>query len=168
MDCVYCQPRWLFSHKNVSPETSYGLQNPWSTTGLNDWKHLSQRIRTHESSTHHAEACVIYEQWRNRGDNKRSVARVFAGKNKLLEKCFGKTSKCYVDVSKVRLTFCGSSEERLKDNKGNFLSIIQLLAKYNTILDKLLQLLPKGFPKYVSPLIQNELISVLAEEVLRD
>ena len=55
----------------------------------------------------------------------------------------------------------------MKDNKSNFLSIIQLLAKYDTVLDKLLQL-PKGSPKYLSPLKQNELISVLAEKVLRD
>ena len=56
---------------------------------------------------------------------------------KLLAKCFGKTSECYVDVNKVQLTFRGSSEELLKHNKGNFLSIIQLLAKYDTVLDKL-------------------------------
>ena len=55
----------------------------------------------------------------------------------------------------------------LKDNKGNFLSIIQLLSKDDTVLDKLLQL-SKGSPKYLSPLIPNELISILAEEVLRD
>ena len=60
-----------------------------------------------------------------------------------------------------------SSEKLSKDNKDNFLSIIQLLVKHDTVLDKLLQL-PKGSPKYLSPLIQNKLISVLAEEVLRD
>ena len=70
-------------------------------------------------------------------------------------------------LAKCNLHFCGSSEELSKDNKGNYLSIIQLLAKYDTALDKLLQL-PKGSPKYLSPLIQNELISVLAEQVLRD
>ena len=67
MDRVYCQPCWLFSHANTSSGTSYTLQNSWGTIGLNDLRHLSQRIRSHESSTHHAEACVIYEQWRNRG-----------------------------------------------------------------------------------------------------
>ena len=50
-------------------------------------------------------------------------------------------------LAKCNLPFCGSSEELLKDNKGNFLSIIQLLAKYDTVLDKLLQL-PKDSPKY--------------------
>ena len=67
----------------------------------------------------------------------------------------------------ANLRFRRSSEELSKDNKGNFLSIIQLLAKYDTVLDKLLQL-PKGSPKYLSPFIQNERISVLAQEVLRD
>ena len=70
-------------------------------------------------------------------------------------------------LAKCDLPFPGSSEELPKDNKGNFLFIIQLLALYDTVLDKLLQL-PKGSPKYLSPLVQNELISVLAEEVLRD
>ena len=68
-------------------------------------------------------------------------------------------------LAKGKLPFRGSSEELLKDNKGNFLSIIQLLAKYNTVLD---EQLPKGSPKYLSPLIQNKLISILAEEGLCD
>ena len=70
-------------------------------------------------------------------------------------------------LAKCNLFFCGSSEEFSKDSKGNFLSIVQLFVKYDTILDKLLQL-PKGSPKHLCSLIQNELISVLAKEVLRD
>ena len=68
IDRVYCQPCWLFSCKNAPPSrpgTSFSHQNPWGTTGLNDWGHLSQRIRSHETSASHAEACVVYEQWRN-------------------------------------------------------------------------------------------------------
>ena len=52
-------------------------------------------------------------------------------------------------LAKYNLPFRGSSEELSKDNKGNFLSIIQLLAKYDTVLDKFLQL-PKNSPKYLS------------------
>ena len=72
-------------------------------------------------------------------------------------------------LAKCNLPFRGSSEKLLKDNKGNFLSIIQLLAKYDTVLEKILQL-SKGSPKYLSSLIQNELISVhvLPKDVLRD
>ena len=39
--------------------------------------------------------------------------------------------------------------------------------KYDAVLDQLLELL-NGSPKYLSSLIQNILISVLAEEVFRD
>ena len=70
-------------------------------------------------------------------------------------------------LAKCVLPFRGTSEELLKDNKGNFLSIIQLLAKYDTVLNKLLQL-PEDSLKYLRPLIQNELISVLAEKVIRN
>ena len=70
-------------------------------------------------------------------------------------------------LAKCNLFFRGSSEELSKDNKGEFLSIIQLLAKYDTVLDKLLQL-SKVSPIYLSPLIQNEQISVLAEEVFHN
>ena len=64
-------------------------------------------------------------------------------------------------LAKCNLPSRGSSKELLKDNKGNFLSIIQLLAEYDIILDK-------GSPKYLSHLLQNKLILVLAEEVLHD
>ena len=68
---------------------------------------------------------------------------------------------------KCNLPLAGSSEELSKSNKGNFFSVIQLVAKYDTVLDKLLQL-PKGSPNCLSPWIHNKLISVLAEKVLRN
>ena len=70
-------------------------------------------------------------------------------------------------LAKCNLSFCEFNEELSKDNKGKFLSIIQLLAKYDTVSDKFLQL-TKGSPKYLSPLIQNGLISILAEKVLHN
>ena len=167
MDRIYCQPCLLFSHENASPGTSDSLQNPWGTTGLNDWRHLLQRIRSHESSTHHAEACVIYEQWRNRRTIEEALHESLLKKTNFWQNVLKRPVNVTLMLAKCNLPFCGSSEELSKDNKGNFLSIIQLLAKYDTVLDKLLQL-PKGSPKYLSPLIQNELISVLAEEFLRD
>ena len=79
------------------------------------------------------------------GGNRRSVARVLAGKNKLLVKCFEKIVNVTLMLAKCNLPFRRSSKELSKDNKGNFLSITQLLAKYDIVLDKFLQL-PKGFP----------------------
>ena len=167
MDRIYCHPCWLFSHENFSAGTSYALQKPSSTTVLNDWRHLWQRIQSHESATHHAEACAIYEQWRNRGTIEEALYESLLEKNILLTKCFEKLVNVTLMLAKCNQSFRGSSEKLLNDNKDNFLFIVQLLAKYDPVFDKLLQLL-KGSPKYLSPLIRNELISVLAEEVLHD
>ena len=141
----YCQPCCLFSHKNVSSGTTYILQNPWGTTGLNDWRHLSQRIRSHESSTHHAEACVIYEKWRNGGTIEEALHESLLEKTNFLQKVLERLVNVTLMLAKCNLPFCRSSEELSKDNKGNFLSIMQLLAKYDTVLDNLLQQ-PKGSP----------------------
>ena len=100
-------------------------------------------------------------------DNKRRVARIFDGKKNFWQNILKKLANVTLMLAKCNLRFGGFSEDLLKDNKGKFLSIIQLLAKYDTVLNKLLQL-SKGSPKYFSPLVQNELISVLAKEVLHD
>ena len=71
------------------------------------------------------------------GVNRRSVAGVFAGKNKLLQNLFEKLMNVTLMLAKCNLPFRGFSEELSKDNKGNFLSIIRVLAKYDTVLDNL-------------------------------
>ena len=87
-------------------------------------------------------------------NNRRSVAQVFAGKTNFWQNVLKKLMNVTLMLAKCNLPFSGSSETLSKDNKGNFLSIIQVLAKYDPVLDKPLQL-PKASPNYLSPLIQN-------------
>ena len=85
-------------------------------------------------------------------DNRRSVARVFGKKTNCWQNVLERLVNVTLMLAKWNLAFRGSSEERSKNNKSNFLSIIQLLAKYDTVLDKLLQL-SKSSPKHLVPLI---------------
>lgn len=62
------------------------------------------------------------------------------------------------------LAFRGSKENIEELNKGNFLSVIELLTKYDPILSELLAK-PTGSIKYLSHQIQNEVISLLGQEV---
>ena len=133
MDHVYRQPCWLFSYENVSPGTFYALQNPWGTTGLNEWRHLSQRIQSHKSSTHHAEACVIYQQWRNRETIEEALHDSLLKKTSFWQNILERLVNVTLMLSKCNLSFCGYSEELSKDNKGNFLSIIQFFAKHDIV-----------------------------------
>ena len=91
------------------------------------------------------------------GDNRRNVTRVFVEKTNFWQNVLERLVNVTLMLAKCNLPFCASNEELLKDNKGNFLSIIQLRVKYDTVLYKLLQL-PNGSPKYLSPLIKNELM----------
>ncbi|KAL4718917.1 hypothetical protein ACJJTC_013499 [Scirpophaga incertulas] len=70
-------------------------------------------------------------------------------------------------LSTCNLAFRGHKETVYGNDscpKGIFLSIVELLAKYDPILQELLSK-PKGQIKYLSPKIQNELISVLVQKV---
>jgi hypothetical protein len=53
LDVVYCEPCWLFS----SPSN-------W-TQGINKWRSLSWKIKSHENSDSHLNACCIYDLWKN-------------------------------------------------------------------------------------------------------
>ncbi|KAM9330997.1 zinc finger MYM-type protein 1-like [Gastrophryne carolinensis] len=65
------------------------------------------------------------------------------------------------------LAFRGHRENIGEVNNGNFLTIVELLAKYDSVLKDLLQK-PQGTVKYLSPQIQNELISLLGSKVEED
>ena len=54
-DKCYCTPCWLFS---TTPN------QPW-TEGTNDWKNVSRNIERHENLAAHAEACEVYNTWKN-------------------------------------------------------------------------------------------------------
>ena len=109
----------------------------------------------------------MFEQGRNRGTIEKELRESLLEKANFWQNVLERLVNVTLILAKFKLLFRGSSEELSMDNKGNFFSIIQLLAKYDIVFDKLLQL-PKGSPKYFSPLMQNKLISVLAEEVFRD
>uniref|UniRef100_H3A841 DUF4371 domain-containing protein n=1 Tax=Latimeria chalumnae TaxID=7897 RepID=H3A841_LATCH len=49
-------------------------------------------------------------------------------------------------------------------NIGNFLSIVELLAKYDPLLEELIRK-PKGLTMYLSPKIQNKIIQLLSDQV---
>jgi len=62
------------------------------------------------------------------------------------------------------IPFRGHRENNEAESKGKFLAIIKLLGKYYLVLTELLQR-PKGTIKYLSPAIQNEIITALGEKV---
>ena len=71
-------------------------------------------------------------------------------------------------LSERNLAFRGSIEEIGSSSNGNFLGTFELLAKYDNILPELLHRVQtkKTADHYLSPEIQNEIIQLLAAEIL--
>ncbi|CAK6977314.1 hypothetical protein F7725_021412 [Scomber scombrus] len=72
-----------------------------------------------------------------------------------------------ITLATCNLSFRGHREIIGQSNSGNFLSIIQLLARYDQVLKELLER-PQGSVKYLSPAIQNEIIYIIAKRVQCD
>lgn len=165
-NCVYCLPCWLFSSDIPKAQDQCNV-SLFSTTGVRDWKHLSERVASHEASRNHANSCVIYEQWRKHGTLEEVIQKDFESERSFWRRVLERILNVTLTLATCNLAFRGSCEKMEFSNKGNFLSIIQLLSKYDPVLEELLQR-PGGTVKYLSPKIQNELIQLLAQHVKND
>lgn len=164
-DCVYCHACWLFAKNR---DTSW-------IRGFHDWGHLTYVLDIHEKSVDHIQCCMILEQWRL---NKTLTAEMEDGIRKeasywrqVLDRIINVT----LMLAGSNLAFRGHREHdggtNSSENSGNFLSVINLLARYDPVLEKLLSM-TRGTVKYLSPTIQNEVISMVArcikEDILSD
>jgi len=61
LDAAYCKPCWLFAYRN---DPHY---HPAWSTGIRNWRELSQKIKLHATSSVHVQSCVVYEQWKKHG-----------------------------------------------------------------------------------------------------
>ncbi|KAJ8873008.1 hypothetical protein PR048_026624 [Dryococelus australis] len=100
----------------------------------------------------HALACIVYEQSRKHEAVDETIDRTFEDKRRILNVAL--TQAIY------HLTFRGTREGIEHINKGNFLSIIEMLSKYEPVLQELLRC-----PCVALQKILNELIDLLSPQV---
>jgi hypothetical protein len=164
LDKAYCQPCWLFSDRRRP-----GYQSIWSE-GVRDWKHLSEKITSHEKSQGHLSACLTYEQWRLHGCLDEELESQIQREKHFWRQVLDRMLNVTLTLAMCNLPFRGHHESLDgRGNPGNFIAIVQLLAKYDPVLEQLLtKQAVKGSVKYMSPVIQNELIGLLAAQVRND
>ncbi|XP_029054570.2 zinc finger MYM-type protein 1-like [Osmia bicornis bicornis] len=160
-DKVYCFACKLFSITDVS----------LGTDGFCDWSHLSQRIKMHEQSAVHLQAI---NKWFQTEQNFRIGNLIDKEFEKLLkletarcEQVFQRITAIILYLAQHNLAFRGSSDTLNTPHNGNFLDLIQLVAKFDSVLnDHLNRTAIKGH-HYLSHSIQNELISAMVNKVQR-
>ena len=112
----------------------------------------------------HLGACIVYEQWKLNStvdaEMERNVHNAALFCRQVLERMVNVT----LTLASCNLAFSGHGEVLGQGNAGNFLSIIELLARYDPVLKELINR-PEGSVKYLSHQIQDEIIYILSKSV---
>lgn len=154
---AYCHSCWLFADRS-----SPSYHNNWAN-GIRDWTGLTKKIKEHEKSSSHIEACVTHNVWKKRKTIDTNFECEVEKETTRCYKVLHRITNATLTLASCNLAFRGHREEIGKPKSGNFLAVIDLLAQYDPVLELLSK--EKKTQKYLRPTIQNELIQVLADQV---
>lgn len=158
---VYCEPCWLFANR-----LDKNFNKAWSTGKINDWGNLSSKIKDHEWSKCHTNACKAYGIRKSNRD----IKVLFYEKEEKMLEVIKRILDVIITMSTCNLAFRGHRSESIKSissESGNFLNIIDLLSRYDPILKSHLENEGSRI-KYLSPTIQNELIHLASHQILSE
>lgn len=158
---AYCEPCWLFANRSAS-----SFNEAW-INGISDWVHLSDRIKTHEYSREHLNACIALQLWRSEKTIDTKLNKEIDRMKNYWKNVLHRIVNTTITLATCNLPFRGHRESTEKFNSGNFISVIQLLAQYDPVLKELLEK-GKGCHKYLSHQIQNEIIQLIAIKIEED
>ncbi|KAL2102076.1 hypothetical protein ACEWY4_003837 [Coilia grayii] len=166
-DSVFCYPCRHFSLPNA-PNTVFK-----SETGFCNWKKALCRhggFKDHCKSDHHRSAMFAWTQYKLTVEKKTSMTTLM---NEEREKKLAENRMYIKSIAEVLLLTAvqnlsqrGHRESEGSDNPGNFLAILDTIAKHDPLIKKRLKAHRNA--KYTSKNIQNEILETLAEMVQQE
>lgn len=137
-----------------------------------DWKHAGERLLVHETSPNHLKSL---ESFNNLSNLRGRIDAELEKQIELSTKYWRKVLKRVIDVilflSERSLSFRGDDEIIGSPNNGNFLGIVELLAKYDDFLkEHILKYgnCGSGRTNYLSSTIYEELIEEIGKAVFQE
>lgn len=128
LQAVLCFQCKLFGAENQNIES-------FRTSGFNDWKNYNRAFKTHEQSQHHIQNCVSY---RNQANETNMLDAQFRRQEQIEVKYWHEVLQKIVSVVKFLasrgLAFRGSDEILGSNTNGNYLGILELIAKHDPFL----------------------------------
>ena len=168
--CLYCFCCRLFSFTRLTNHA----QSDFVIKGFQTWWKLNPKVVEHERSVEHY---IAFDKWKEmamRLDNGQTLDKSLQMELDAERKKWVNILYRIVDVIlylvKQNLSLRGHRESLDEDgNHGNFLELIKLLSKYDPVLREHvthIRLATTKMPlSYLSPMIQNEFIALLASQV---
>ena len=158
--CWCCK---LFSHEKDLPILA--------STGFSDWRNISSRLKSHETSHTHILCMTKWTELEVRLQRNETIDRH-------VQEEINREKRHWRDVllrllslveafAKYNISFRGDNAKIDDENNGNFLGMIKAIAKFDPVMKEHLRRFEKGETQYhyLSHKIQNELIELLASEI---
>ncbi|XP_065654764.1 uncharacterized protein LOC136081380 [Hydra vulgaris] len=142
--------------------------------GFCDWKKLNPRIPEHENSNQH-QRC--YSDWKTLEKNLKEgktqgsdLQGIVSGKMKKWRDILKVIVDAILFCTKNNLALRGTREDIGQQNRGIFLSLIDLISHYYPLVAEHIASVKakKTTTSYFSPRIQNELIELLGQKVRKE
>lgn len=164
LDCLICFCCRLFGNNS----NAFG-----KPAGFTDWSKLNPRVSAHEETSAHEDAKIRWVELQMRLEmnatidnvHEENINRIASNWREILKRILD----CIRFLCRQNLAFRGHREILSStQNAGNFLELIKFLGKYDPVVREHLvraQAKPNTV-SYLSPLIQNEFISILGRRVL--
>ena len=163
LDKVYCFCCKLFNSKLSTSQ----LVNE----GTKDWKNLSYKLKTHETTNEHITNMNSWVDLEIRlSKNKtldENIQEQINREKDYWKKVLVRILAVVKTLAKNNLAFRGKNEKIYQDNNGNFLSLIEMIAEFDPIMQEHVRRIKDGeiHNHYLGHKIQNELIQMLASEI---
>ena len=169
---LYCFCCRLFANTVNSNSSSF-------VTGFSSWWKLNPKVRDHEMSSNHLDHL---EKWKTLAVGlklKRTIedknSEALETEKKKWRNILHRIVDIIIFLAKQNLAFRGHREDLNSLNRGNFLELVELLTKYDSVLREHLENIAKAKSEgsinskmhvtYLSPTTQNEFINVLGDHV---
>ncbi|KAB0802688.1 hypothetical protein PPYR_04874 [Photinus pyralis] len=160
---VYCFCCKIFSNVKIH----------FTENGYNNWKHMSEALSSHAKSPPHLQS---QQKWvelaiktRIGQNHRRRNAKSSKFRNSSLEKC---NRTAYIDIiqflAQHSLPLRGESDKLFHHNNGNFLKLVELFGKFDSVLQEHIRRTTSGNNKrhhYLGKRIQNEIIQLLHDQI---
>lgn len=175
-EALYCVPCRIFSNLPQTQKSVLASADGYSAS--RKWKKLHDKIPEHENTVSHKNCYVLWK-------TEQRKSRTATSLNDLLLKSIQHEQEIWKDIlrrlfhvtlflAERGLAFRGDSNKIDHPSNGNFLGILELLAKYDPLLNDHLRKVRHSQEAgtrlqvhYLSADIQNEFISICAAEVTK-